>query len=251
MKHTSFQTTMRWFAYLLFLVFSLSCRKEKNITPTQAYSSSSIKTDGNGLNTATLSQSQTRTATLLNYNFDAMGLLNTFPRATATDVQADDDVYATSRRMTQRRNGASLRLQGFGFDIPAQATIENITIKVRRLKDGRPNVSEYFVSLGLNHNGLPDFPQWWYGVYSIDSINTVPTNLIQDIETEKTYVQAGSGNGGADGNRPYQWTPTMIDDTTFGVELYVGVSAMESFVGTYLVKYDYAEITVEYSLSQP
>jgi hypothetical protein len=249
MLQISYKSITRGFGILLFLALVLGCQKEVvPPNPTQFNSSAVINPDANNLESTAIALSQTRTATLLNYNFKEMGFLNTYPRATATDVQADDDVYATSRRMSKRHNGATLTLQGFGFDIPAAATIENIIIKVRRLKVGSATVSEYFVSLGLDHNSTPDFPQWWYGVYWIDSINTIPTNLIQDIETEKTYAQVGSGNGGNNGNRPYQWTPTMINDTSFGVELFVGVSAMQPFTGAHTVKYDYAEITVEYSL---
>jgi hypothetical protein len=242
MKRTSFQSTMRGLTFLFFLVFSLGCRKEKDMKPSQSNPSSSLNTNGNGSNAATLALSQTRTATRLNYNFKG-NLQNSYPKATATDIQADDDAYATSSRFSPRHGGPTLVLQGFGFDIPTGATIDNIIIKVRRLKVGNGTVSEYFVSLVRNRNRAPE---WWeeYGFYWTDPINTSPTNLIPAIETEITYAQPGSGNDGSGGNQPYQWTPAMINDPLFGMETHVG--AVQG--GAELVKYDYAEIRVEYSL---
>src|SRR4030095_12255875 len=82
--------------------------------------------------------SQTRTATLLN-NFGGV-YVNSFPKASAQDVAADDGVYAYSKKLSSGAWYASLALQGFGFTIPVDAIIQNITVTVRRFKKGTASI---------------------------------------------------------------------------------------------------------------
>ena len=132
-------------------------------------------------------------------------------------------------------------LQGFQFDIPVDATIENITVKARRFKTGKGEVKDLHVQLVTRRAQLPE---WWerYGV------SWVNPNYFPAIESEVNYSQTGSGvivRGGV--SIPYQWTPAKINDLYFGIEL-------QSFIPTEIkgaslvVRYDLVEITVEFSM---
>src|SRR6187402_1960796 len=102
--------------------------------------------------------SETRTATYLNNLNDFQqffGDLN-YPRARAQDVAADDNIYTCSAKMPAIKDStkpstsntrSTLALQGFGFTIPDDATIENIVVKVRRFKKGSPPVGDHILSL--------------------------------------------------------------------------------------------------------
>ena len=99
----------------------------------------------------TQTSTQTRTATFLNNlnNFQQVFGDQGYPGASAGDVAADDGVYAHTNKLTAAKDSAgpfrsgsfsSLALQGFGFTIPDDATIENISIRLRRFKTGSPSV---------------------------------------------------------------------------------------------------------------
>src|SRR5215204_4145738 len=85
---------------------------------------------------------QTRTATFLNNlnQFQQVFGNQNYPRARAQDVAADDNIYTCSSKLSAIKDSgssfrsssvSSLALQGFGFDIPDDATIQNIVVKVR------------------------------------------------------------------------------------------------------------------------
>ena len=68
----------------------------------------------------------------------------------------DENVYACTGKLTAIRDSmssfssnsiSSLALQGFGFSIPENATIQNITIRVKRFKTGNPAVGDQILSL--------------------------------------------------------------------------------------------------------
>jgi hypothetical protein len=178
--------------------------------------------------------SQTRTATLLN-NFGGV-YVNSFPKASAQDVAADDGVYAYSKKLSSGAWYASLALQGFGFTIPEDACIENISISVRRFKKGGAAIKDYFVTA----------MQRYASVYGVEwtNLDSYPGNYYPNTEAEFTFSQSGSGNnGGYYHNQAYQWTPAMVNHPYFGVR--IDVWPPEG--GSVVVYYDYVQIKVEYS----
>ena len=176
-----------------------------------------------------ISQSQTRTCTRLN---DYRGpYVNSYPRATASNVAFDDNVYAYSRKLSPGQSYANLLLQGFGFSIPANATIEGVTVTARRFKKGKGSIRDYFAMLVKS-------PENGYGVRWTNPDNYPAT------ESPVTYFQNGTGYDGAPGNQFYLWTPDMINHRDFGVriDVYTPVG------GSVEVNYDLVEITVAYSV---
>jgi hypothetical protein len=183
--------------------------------------------------------SQTRTATVLN-NFGG-AYVNSFPKATAQDVAANDGIYAYSNKLTAGKWYASLALQGFGFTIPDNATIENITVTVRRFKSGGASIKDYFVSVMQRYANS-------YGV-EWTNLDTYPGNYYPNTEGEFVFSQIGNGNnGGYYHDQPYQWTPAMVNHPYFGLR--VDVYPL-SGAGYAVVYYDYVQITVDYSLPGP
>lgn len=182
--------------------------------------------------------SQTKTATVLN-NFGGL-FVDSYPKASASDVQADDGIYAYTKKLSEHGTSyASLALQGFGFAIPGNAIIENIAVTVRRFKKGRPSIKDYFVSVMQRY-------EIRYGV-EWTNLDTYPGNYYPDTEGEFIFSQSGSGNnGGYNHDQTYQWTPAMVNHPYFGLRIDV---YPPSGAGSVVVYYDYVQITVEYSLS--
>ena len=180
--------------------------------------------------------SQTRTATVLN-NFGGV-YVNNFPQATAADVAADDNVYAYSRKLsTKGVSYASLALQGFGFTIPDDAIIENVAVTIRRFKNGRAAIKDYFVTL-MQRYSISYGMEW-------TNLDSYPGNYYPEIEAEFIFSQSGSGaNGGYMHDQNYQWTPAMVNHPYFGVR--VDVWPPEG-AGSVVVYYDFVQIKVEYS----
>jgi len=129
-----------------------------------------------------------------------------------------------------------LILQGFGFDIPGDATIQNINVRARRFKTGKGSIMEYFASLLREHPVNP-------GTFTLYGVRWADPNFFSTTETEGTYSQSGSGNNGGGSNLPYQWTPAIINNPIFGLhfEVYAPIK------GPVVLYYDLVEITVEYS----
>ena len=202
--------------------------------------------------------SETRTATYLNNLNDFQqffGDLN-YPRARAQDVAADDNIYTCSAKMPAIKDStkpstsntrSTLALQGFGFTIPDDATIENIVVKVRRFKKGSPPVGDHILSLMQRFQQGPGLPAE-YGVmwsYLDDEELAYPGRIYPATETEYLFSQRGSGNnGGGFHDHAYEWTPEMVNAITFGVSIrsYPPVGK-----GSVQVCYDLVEVTVEYS----
>jgi hypothetical protein len=178
---------------------------------------------------------QTKTANLFNNISEAY--LNLWSQEGPQYVSADDDSYAYSKKLSPKRGTLLLVLRDFRFDIPSDATIENIAVSARRFKKGKGSIKDYFatlirepVSTGF---GTP------YGVRWTD-----PNNY-PDIETEVIYSQSGAGNnGGVLADQAYQWTPAMINDPAFGVR----IDNYPPEHGSVVVYYDLVEITVVYSV---
>jgi hypothetical protein len=134
---------------------------------------------------------------------------------------------------------ASLDLQGFGFNIPDNATIENITVRVRRFKNGKTSNGDYFLSV-MQRVAIP------YGVHWTKN-DIYPGKLYPDTETVYVFSQSGDGNdGGFFHDQAYQWTPAMINHPYFGVrnDSYPPIGK-----GPVVVYYDLVDITVDYSMA--
>ncbi len=189
-------------------------------------------------NLAVLAQtsSQTRTANLFNSITEAFQ--NNWSQATVQNFSADDNSFAVSKKLAPKHGFLLLLLRDFRFDIPADATIENITVAARRFKTGTGNVTDYFAYLITepvnNGFGTP------YGVRWTNSAN------YPNAEAEVFYTQNGTGNnGGASGNQFYQWTPAIINSAAFGVR----IDNYAPTGGSVVIYYDLVQITVQYSLA--
>lgn len=203
--------------------------------------------------------SETRTAAYLNNlnQFQQVFGDQNYPRARAQDVAGNDNIYTCSAKLTAVKDSASsfrsssvssLALQGFGFTIPDDATIENIVVKVRRFKTGTPSVGDQILSVMQRYQQTgPGVPSR-YGVfwtYADDEELAYPGRIYPASETEYSFSQGGSGNdGGFNHNEAYQWTPTMVNAITFGVRIdnYKPIGK-----GSVQVCYDQVTVTVEYS----
>src|SRR5215207_4751465 len=150
MKHFQPLSIIRGIGYLLVLTLFANCKKDFDSTNPSQHSESILQSaDGNLAVYPSLSQ--TRTATFLNNlnNFRAVFGDQNYPTARAEHVAADDNIYASTSKLTAVKDSAasftsnsisSLALQGFGFNIPEDATIENISVRVKRFKKGTPSV---------------------------------------------------------------------------------------------------------------
>ena len=185
--------------------------------------------------------SQTRTATLLNYNLHKVITTNYSTTIVASSVATDDGKYATSNKLSTQKSSSMLVLQGFQFNIPVDATIENIAVKARRFKTGKGETKDLIVRLVTRREQLPE---WWMN-YGVAWVNP---NYFPAIESEVNYSQTGSGVIVIDtASYPYQWTPAKINDLYFGVG-FQNYIPKEIKGASLTISYDYVEITVEYSI---
>jgi len=202
--------------------------------------------------------SQTKTAAYLNnlYNFQQVYGNQNYPRARVQDVAANDNIYTCTSKLTSEKDSgwtrstalSTLALQGFGFTIPDDATIENIVLKVRRFKKGTPSVGDHILSLIQRFEQTsPDAPSF-YGVmwaYLDDEELDYPGRIYPAMETEYLFSQSGRGNNGwGYHDQPYEWTPAMVNAITFGVRI---MNYHPIGRGTVQICYDMVEVTVEYS----
>ena len=167
-------------------------------------------------------------------------------------MAADDNIYTRSNKLTAVRDStssftsrsvASLALQGFGFAIPDDAVIENVSVRVRRFKNGSPSVGDQILSLMQRYQCGVGSP-CRYGLFWTYR-DTYPGKIYPDTETEYIFSQSGIGiNGGFNHDEVYEWTPAIINHQYFGVRIdnYVpiGKGSVELF-------YDLVTVTVEYS----
>jgi len=167
--------------------------------------------------------------------------LNAYPGAQASDVAADDDKFAYSYKLSSGNWYASLSLQGFGFTIPDNATIQKITLTVRRFKEGAPTIGDFFLTLMQRYNC--DLGVCRYGVEWTDQ-DTYPGKTYPDTETEYVFSQSGIGNnGGYNHDQHYTWTASIVNGTFFGVRIDV---APVLGPGEVTVYYDLVSVDVEY-----
>lgn len=203
----------------------------------------------------TQASSQVKTATYLNNlnNFRQVFGDQNYPRARAADVAADDNQYAATNKLVSIKDSASsftsgsvssLALQGFGFNIPEEATIENISVRVKRFAKGKATVGDHILSLMQRYDCSAGTP-CRYGTFWTFH-DDYAGKIYPATETEYNFSQSGSGNnGGVNHDQDYLWTPAMVNHTYFGVRIdnYPPVGR-----GTVVIYYDLVEVTVEYSL---
>ena|SRR5688572_7427045 len=235
MKLLSHLSITRGIGYLLVFILCVNCTKDYNPTKLSERVPGSISTSAG----ESMVASQTRTATLFNYNLAGVLVTNYSKNSKASDVAFDDGVYAFTKKLTPRDGYTLLVLQGFNFNIPGDARIENILVKARRFKTGTCGIWEVNASLVMRRE-RQDLPEWWeqYGPRWADP-NYFPT-----VETEVSHSQSGSGTG--TNGQPYQWTPARVNDLYFGVLFQT--SSVENSKGSAVINYDFVDITVEYSL---
>jgi hypothetical protein len=200
--------------------------------------------------------SQTNTAANVNNlnNFRSVfGTLN-FARASAARLSSDDDVYATSSRLTavsdssapaSSRSFSTLALQNFGFTIPVSATIQDITITLRRFRKGTAPVGDHSLSLMQRFSCDAGAP-CTYGVFWTYQ-DSYAGKVYPEVETEYTFSQPGNGNnGGFNHNLAFEWTPAIVNHEFFGVRIDSYVPVGTGFAQIY---YDLVQVTVEYVTS--
>ena len=196
--------------------------------------------------------SQTKQATFLNNlnNFQQVFGTQNYSGATADDVKADDNIYASTKKLnaaSRTRNSVNsssgLALQGFGFTIPEDATIQNISVKVRRFKSGALPIKDYLISVMRRYDCTEG--NCTYGLMWRNG-DAYAGNIYPDIETEYDFSQSGGGNnGGFNHDEAYQWTPAMVNHQFFGVRI---DSYRLEGRGSVTVHYDLVAVTVEYSM---
>ena len=243
MKRFSHLSIIRGIGYLLVFILCVNCKKDFNSTNPSQLSPESIPQSVGGNTVASASTvSKTQTATLFNYNLAGILVTNYSSNSKANNVALDDGVYAFTKKLATGDGYSLLVLQGFGFNIDANATIKNIFVKARRFKTGALGIREISAGLVMKRE-RQDRPEWWdrYGARWADP------NYFPAIETEVNYSQSGSGANVSNGvSYPYNWTPARINDPYFGVMFQT--AAVEKSKGSAIINYDYVEITVEYTL---
>jgi hypothetical protein len=153
-------------------------------------------------------------------------------------VAADDNSYAYSKRLNSLQR-VYLILQDFGFSIPSTAIIKDIIAQVRKFKKDRGQLKDCLVHL-LTEDG---FGGWLhYGVEMANVVDPWPAT-----ETLVIYAQNGSGNNGIKDmeqhtTQPYQWTPALINNSTFGLYFLTNFPSK----GPCSVYFDEVQITVDY-----
>jgi|SRR5688572_992498 len=246
MKHSSL-SSIRTIGYFVVISLSVSCQKE---TTSTTFQSQPIRQSL----TASTVMSQTKTASFLNNlnNFREVFGNQNYPNALAKDLQADDGICGCTSNLIAMRDStstftgnsvSSLSLQGFGFTIPDNANIINITITLRRFKTGRASVGDQILSVMQRYECGAGTP-CRYGVFWTLQ-DTYAGKIYPGTETAYVFSQSGSGNnGGFSHNQPYKWTPAMVNHQYFGVRI-------DNFPpigkGSVQICYDQVQVTVQYS----
>jgi hypothetical protein len=200
--------------------------------------------------------SQTKQAAYLNNlnQFQQLYGNQNYPRARALDVAANDNIYTCTSKLTSEKDSgwtrstslSTLALQGFGFTIPDDATIENIVVTVRRFKKGTPSVGDHILSLMQRFEQSAGLPGQYGAMWTFmdDEELDYPGRIYPATETEYLFSQRGSGNnGGGYHDQDYEWTPAIVNAITFGVRI---MNYHPIGKGTVQICYDLVEVTVEY-----
>ena len=247
MKPFSYSSAMQVIGTLLVITLFANCKKEYVPSDPSRRSSeeSSLRPGVDNISALSIVQSQTKTATYLNNlnNFRQVFGDQGYPRAKAEFVSADDGIYGSTSKLSAKGNWYSvLALQGFGFTIPSTATIQDITIRLKRFKAGSPAIGDRMLSL-MQRFDCGAGP-CTYGVFWT-YLDVYPGQMYPATETEYSFYQAGSGNnGGYSHNQAYIWTPAIVNHQYFGVRI---DSNTPSGPGTVVINYDLVEVTVKYT----
>ena len=237
MKLFSPLSRIRGIGYLLVITLCVNCKKDNISTnPTQPLSPESLVIPGGeNLATAGLS-SQTRTA---NYFFNTN--LTKYAQSGVQYLKEDDNSYQYTPRINSLQR-VYLILQDFQFTIPANAVIGNIIVRVRKFKTDKAQLKDCFVHLLTATNTGESWKHYGAEMARVKE-------LWPGVETETSYSQGGKGNNGilnmeTRTTAPYEWTPALINNSTFGLYFLTGFPDK----GNCYVYFDKVEITVEYSL---
>ena len=242
-----FSSTKRVIGTLLVITLFIGCKKEQLPSAASQRSSAelSLKPGADNITALSTVQSQTRTATYLNNlnNFRQVFGDQGYPRAKAEYVAADDGIYASTSKLSAKGNSSSsLALQGFGFAIPTAATIQEITIRLKRFKAGTASIGDGYLALMQRYQC--GYGPCTYGVFWT-YLDVYAGRMYPSTETEYFFSQPGTGiNGGFSHNQAYLWTPAIVNHQYFGVRI---DSYRPSGTGTVVINYDVVEVTVKYT----
>lgn len=151
----------------------------------------------------------------------------TVTKALAQDASGTDDSDAAVGPSVSSGNSTVLRLTNFGFNVPTDATITNLNVKVygRRISEAPvATLQRYQIYL----SGLKG------------SVLTSENNL--STEYEGSVFSEISGD--PDSSWGYALTPTEVNSSTFGINYAYGPVAS----GTEQTGIDYMEVTLTYTL---
>src|SRR6188768_1682040 len=108
MKLFSILSIIRGIGYFLVFILCVSCKKDFDSTDPSQLSAESISQAAPG---SVLSQ--TRTATLLNYNLNGILVTNYDRNTVVSSVAVNDGKYAITNTLTTQKDYSLLVLQGF------------------------------------------------------------------------------------------------------------------------------------------
>lgn len=151
--------------------------------------------------------------------FATDNILGAVAWTSASNAQISDNSYATAVLLLGQISNY-LKITNYGFNIPPDATITGITVNVERSSNTLNGTHDSSVKLTISG-----------AVTGNDKANTGlewPTS-----DTVATYGSATDLWGGA-------WTPSLINNSTFGVE----VASVADLANT--AQIDYVSITVDY-----
>lgn len=142
-------------------------------------------------------------------------------------VEANDGSGAYASATTTYRNTNLLRLTGFGFNVPADATIKGVVVHVeRKTSTSVSGTRDYKVRLVYNSSQRGD--------------NKASTDSLEEYYITKTY-------GGSTDDWNASLTPSIVNSSSFGVDIsyYNGTVYNPTFY------VDYVDITVYWEIPSP
>ncbi len=144
-------------------------------------------------------------------------------------VEVNDDTGAYASATTSYRNTDALRVTGFGFNIPSDATVSGVIVRVKRKSSTSVTPTrDYRTQLIYNGNRIGD--------------NKASTDNLSQSYITKSYGSSSDKWG-------YSLTPAMVNSSSFGVDLsyYNGTSYNPTFYVDYVNIIVYYTIPTQYS----
>jgi hypothetical protein len=151
--------------------------------------------------------------------FATDSLVGTIAWTSASNAQTSDNSYATSVLLLGQVTNY-LKVTNLGFGIPTDASIAGITVNVERSTTVLNATQDNSIKLAVSSSPVGD--------------DKASANLWPTADATATYGSATDLWGTT-------WTPSQINDSTFGVE----ISAIADLGGT--AQIDYVTITVDYT----